>query len=100
MQEAPIPAAPADAAARVQRLREDIARYDHAYYLLDAPLIPDADYDALFRELQQLEEQWPALRSAARIAPFAAWGASASRPRITPPSRSATTFATAAGPYV
>ncbi|WP_026284870.1 NAD-dependent DNA ligase LigA [Thiomonas sp. FB-6] len=64
MTEAPIPAAPADAAARVQRLREDIARYDRAYYLLDAPLIPDADYDALFRELQRLEEQWPGLRSA------------------------------------
>ncbi len=64
MTEAPIPAAPAEAAARVQRLREDIARYDRAYYLLDAPLIPDADYDALFRELQRLEEQWPALRSA------------------------------------
>jgi DNA ligase (NAD+) len=64
MTEAPIPAAPAEAAARVQRLREDIARYDRAYYLLDAPLIPDADYDALFRELQGLEERWPELRSA------------------------------------
>ncbi len=52
-----------EAAERVRRLRADIARYDHAYYVLDAPLVPDADYDAAYRELQQLEQQWPQLRS-------------------------------------
>ena len=63
MPDSPHPPAPADAAARVARLRADIARYDHAYYVLDAPLVPDADYDALFRELQDLEQAWPELRS-------------------------------------
>ncbi len=60
----PSPQAPADVAQRVRALREDIARYDHAYYVLDAPLLPDADYDALYAELQRLEQDWPDLRSA------------------------------------
>ncbi len=50
-----------DAAARAARLREDIARYDRAYYQLDAPLVPDAEYDALYRELQDLERAHPEL---------------------------------------
>ena len=48
-------------AARVASLRENIARYDRAYYQLDAPLVADADYDALFQELQQLEIAHPEL---------------------------------------
>ena len=52
---------PATARARVQALREEIARHDHAYYVLDAPTIPDAEYDRLFRELQELEAQHPGL---------------------------------------
>ncbi|MBD3817162.1 MAG: hypothetical protein IE913_12150, partial [Halothiobacillus sp.] len=31
-------------------LRREIARHDHAYYVLNAPLIPDAEYDRLMRE--------------------------------------------------
>jgi len=46
---------------RAQALREEIARHDHAYYVLDAPTIPDAEYDRLFRELQELEAQHPEL---------------------------------------
>jgi DNA ligase (NAD+) len=46
---------------RVARLRAEIERYDHAYYVLDAPLVPDAEYDKLFRELQTLETQHPEL---------------------------------------
>jgi len=46
---------------RVQALRDEIARHDHAYYVLDAPTIPDAEYDRLFRELQELEAQHPEL---------------------------------------
>ena len=34
---------------RAARLRELIARYDHEYYVLDAPSVPDAEYDRLFR---------------------------------------------------
>jgi len=44
---------------RIGRLRAEIARHDHAYYVLDAPEIPDAAYDALFRELQALEQGHP-----------------------------------------
>ncbi len=46
---------------RVAELREQIRRHDHAYYELDAPTIPDADYDALFAELRALEAEEPDL---------------------------------------
>ncbi len=64
MSDSPTRDALAEAAARVLQLRAELARHDHAYYVLDAPLIPDADYDALFRELQDLEQRWPQLRVA------------------------------------
>ncbi len=51
----------ADAAAAARRLREEIARHDHAYYVLDAPTVPDAEYDRLYRELQALEAAHPEL---------------------------------------
>ncbi|KAF0163591.1 MAG: DNA ligase (NAD+) [Rhodocyclaceae bacterium] len=50
-----------DAAARVAALRREIERHNHAYYVLDAPTIPDAEYDRLFRELQALETEYPQL---------------------------------------
>ncbi|MEW5888067.1 MAG: NAD-dependent DNA ligase LigA [Pseudomonadota bacterium] len=50
-----------DLRARVQALREEIERHNYNYYVLDAPTIPDAEYDRLFRELQTLEAQHPEL---------------------------------------
>lgn len=51
-----------DAASRRHaELVREIRAHDHRYYVLDAPTIPDADYDALFRELRALEEAHPAL---------------------------------------
>ncbi len=50
-----------DAVARAAWLRETLARHNHAYYVLDAPTVPDAEYDVLFRELQALEQQYPEL---------------------------------------
>ncbi|OHX12793.1 DNA ligase (NAD(+)) LigA [Chromobacterium sphagni] len=47
---------------RAGQLRELLNRYGHEYYVLDAPTVPDAEYDRLFRELQQLEEAFPELR--------------------------------------
>ena len=47
--------------ARAAWLRAEIERHNHAYYVLDAPSIPDADYDTLFRELQALEAKYPVL---------------------------------------
>lgn len=40
---------------RVARLRREIEQHNHRYYVLDEPSIPDAEYDRLFRELQELE---------------------------------------------
>jgi DNA ligase (NAD+) len=48
---------------RVAELREALALHNTAYYVNDAPTISDTEYDALFRELQQLEAQYPDLRS-------------------------------------
>jgi DNA ligase (NAD+) len=53
-----------DAAARAEALRRQIEQHNHAYYVLDAPTIPDAEYDRLFRELQALETDHPALITA------------------------------------
>jgi DNA ligase (NAD+) len=54
----------ADAAARAAELRALIQHHDRCYYLLDAPEIPDTEYDRLFRELQALEAAHPGLRTA------------------------------------
>jgi DNA ligase (NAD+) len=51
----------ADPAARAAALREAIRAADHAYYVLDQPVLSDAEYDRLMRELQALEEAQPAL---------------------------------------
>jgi DNA ligase (NAD+) len=44
---------------RAATLRREIAEHDHQYYVLDMPAIPDAEYDRLFRELQDLERRFP-----------------------------------------
>jgi DNA ligase (NAD+) len=49
------------AAERIARLRDEIRGHDHRYYALDAPSIPDADYDALVAELRALEAEHPEL---------------------------------------
>ncbi|MDP2134058.1 MAG: NAD-dependent DNA ligase LigA [Sulfuritalea sp.] len=49
------------AAARAEVLRREIGQHDHAYYVLDAPTIPDAEYDRLYRELQAIEAEHPQL---------------------------------------
>ncbi|MGB7103450.1 MAG: NAD-dependent DNA ligase LigA [Acidimicrobiales bacterium] len=49
-------------AERVAWLREEIARHNDAYFVNDAPTIPDAEYDALARELRALEAEHPELK--------------------------------------
>jgi len=49
------------AAVRAKALRAAIEEANHRYYVLDAPTISDAEYDRLFRELQDLEAQHPEL---------------------------------------
>ena len=53
-----------DPAERAAQLRAPRQHHPPRYYVLDAPEIPDAEYDRLFRELQALEAEHPALRTA------------------------------------
>jgi DNA ligase (NAD+) len=52
------------ASAHAERLRTLLAFHAHQYYVLDAPQVPDAEYDRLFQELQALETAHPALLTA------------------------------------
>ena len=50
-------------AARAAELRRTLERANHAYYILDKPEMSDAEYDKLFRELQDLEAKHPELQT-------------------------------------
>jgi DNA ligase (NAD+) len=54
-------AVPREIAERARRLRARLEDANYRYYVLDAPTISDAEYDRLFRELQELEARHPAL---------------------------------------
>jgi len=56
--------APDDPAQRAAQLRTELHLHAHRYYVLDAPSIPDAEYDRLFRELQAIESTHPELLTA------------------------------------
>ncbi len=49
---------------RAAWLKKELNRHSHAYYVLDKPTIPDADYDRMFRELVELEQEHPDLVTA------------------------------------
>jgi DNA ligase (NAD+) len=49
----------AQSAERYAWLQSELARLDHAYYVLDTPLLPDSEYDRLYRELITLEQAHP-----------------------------------------
>lgn len=55
--------APADAVERVNELRATLQRARDQYYLEDAPELPDAVYDSLNRELADLENRYPSLKT-------------------------------------
>ena len=52
-----------DPAERAAELRRTLQHHSHRYYVLDAPEIPDAEYDRLFQELQSIEVAHPELRT-------------------------------------
>ena len=54
-----------EAARRVDELRELVRRHDHRYYVLADPEISDYEYDQLFSELKELEEEFPDLQTPA-----------------------------------
>jgi DNA ligase (NAD+) len=63
---------------RIAQLRREIEEHDRRYYLEARPTISDAEYDALFRELRELEQAHPWVRLA-RFANAAAWAARRSK---------------------
>ncbi|WP_051082032.1 NAD-dependent DNA ligase LigA [Methylophilus methylotrophus] len=50
-----------EAALLLQQLKQRIAEYDYHYYVLDAPLVSDNEYDGIYRQLLEIEQQYPAL---------------------------------------
>jgi DNA ligase (NAD+) len=50
-------------ARRVEELRAELRRHEHLYYVMDAPAISDAEYDALMNQLKRLETEHPELQS-------------------------------------
>jgi len=50
---------PAKLAERYRWLQLELARLEHAYYVLDAPLVPDSEYDRLYREMLDIELMHP-----------------------------------------
>ena len=50
-----------DPAQEIEKLRKELRRHEHLYYVLDKPAISDAEYDALMRRLQELEKENPEL---------------------------------------
>ena len=59
----PAPQDHAQALARAAELRALLHHHAHLYYTLDAPVLPDAEYDRLFQELQAIEAAHPGLRT-------------------------------------
>ena len=45
--------------ARYAWLKDELAKLDHAYYVLDDPILPDVEYDRLYRELISIEQNYP-----------------------------------------
>ncbi|BCX88429.1 DNA ligase (NAD+) [Methylomarinovum tepidoasis] len=54
-------AVPEEIRRRVEQLRREIEYHNYRYYVLDEPVISDAEYDALMAQLRRLEEQYPEL---------------------------------------
>ena len=54
---------PTEARRRAAELREELAHHNYLYYVLDSPELADADWDALFRDLQELEATYPQLQT-------------------------------------
>ena len=52
-----------DATARAAVLRAEIGAHNQRYYVLDDPQIPDAEYDRIFRELEDIEAEFPQLQT-------------------------------------
>src|SRR5438876_10087800 len=56
-------AAPEQAREEHARLSQELDEHSYRYYVLDAPTASDAEYDALMRRVQALEDEYPGLRT-------------------------------------
>src|SRR5258707_9858612 len=56
-----MPARPTNVERTIEKLREEIRRHEHLYYVLDAPKISDPEFDRLMQELKRLEAERPEL---------------------------------------
>lgn len=54
---------PTEARERHRELSEEVSEHQYRYHVLDRPTVSDADYDRMLRELQQLEDRYPTLRT-------------------------------------
>jgi len=68
------PAPNSSATSAADELRAELRRHEHLYYVLDAPEITDAAYDALMNELKRIEQRTPSFVTPTR--PPSAWAAS------------------------
>ncbi|MFZ5452268.1 MAG: NAD-dependent DNA ligase LigA [Thermodesulfobacteriota bacterium] len=55
------PAAPPEVVSRIKELREQLHYHNYRYYVLDDPVVSDAEYDRLLKELEKLEAKYPEL---------------------------------------
>ena len=46
-----------------ERLKDELNQHNHSYYVLDDPSVPDSEYDRQMRQLQDIESQYPSLRT-------------------------------------
>ena len=53
-----------EAKSRIENLSRELERHNHSYYVLSNPTISDFEFDQLLKELEQLEEQFPAFTDA------------------------------------
>jgi DNA ligase (NAD+) len=56
-----MPEVPSSIQSEITELRQQLSEHNYRYYVLDEPTIPDAEYDRLFKRLQQLETEHPSL---------------------------------------
>jgi DNA ligase (NAD+) len=63
VQQATVQEATVAARHRHARLSVELTEHNHRYHVLDAPVVSDAEYDALMRELRELEDRYPELRT-------------------------------------
>ena len=52
-----------DVLREYEHLKDELNQHNHRYYVLDEPSVPDSEYDRQMRQLQDLEQQYHALRS-------------------------------------